>query len=235
MLLHVPKVLSKEQVRQCRHALDSAEWIDGRATAGSQSAQVKNNLQLPETAAATQVLQKLVLEALLRNGLFYTAALPKKIFPPLFNCYTGGNNSFGNHTDNAIRTHVATGYRVRSDLSATLFLSEPEEYEGGELVIEDTFGEQRVKLGAGDLILYPSSSIHRVEPVTRGARIASFMWMESMVRDDAQRRLLFDMDMAIMALRGREGQKESSANGDSDSVVKLTGCYHNLLRMWADS
>jgi len=227
MLLHIPKVLSKEQVRQCRDLLGKADWIDGRATAGSQSATVKNNLQLPENSAVTQALQKIVLDALLRHALFYTAALPKKIFPPLFNCYSGRNNAFGNHIDNAMRTHVATGYRVRSDLSATLFLSEPEEYEGGELVIEDSFGEQRVKLPASDLILYPSSSIHRVEPVTQGARIASFMWLESMVRDNTQRRLLFDLDMAIMDVRQQQGE--------SDASVKLTHCYHNLLRLWAES
>ncbi|HQQ64048.1 MAG TPA: Fe2+-dependent dioxygenase [Pseudomonadales bacterium] len=227
MLLHVPDVLSKTQLRYCRQNLAQAEWVDGRATAGTQSSLVKNNLQLAEGSPKAAVLQQLVLDALLRHALFYTAALPKKIFPPLFNCYTGNNNAFGNHIDNSMRTHVATGYRVRSDLSATLFISDPDEYEGGELVIEDTFGGQRVKLPGGHLILYPSSSIHRVEPVTKGTRIASFMWLESMVRDEAQRRLLFEMDMAIMELRNKDGENSTS--------VKLTGCYHNLLRMWADS
>lgn len=227
MLLQVPAVLDSEQVARCRAWLADADWIDGGATAGSQSVQVKNNLQLPEQSPVAQRLQQLVLDALLRHALFYTAALPKKIFPPLFNCYTGSSNFFGNHADNAMRTHVPTGYRVRSDLSATLFLSSPEEYDGGELVIEDTFGEQRVKLPAGDLILYPSSSIHRVEPVTRGARIASFMWLESMVRDNSQRRLLFELDMTIMALRQQQG--------DTDTSIRLANTYHNLLRMWAES
>lgn len=227
MLIQVPRVLNPEQIKHCRQLLDSASWIDGRATAGLQSAQTKNNLQLAENGEHTVALQKMVLEALLHSALFYSAALPKKIFPPLFNCYTGNSNFFGNHIDNAMRTHAATGYRVRSDLSATLFLSDPSEYEGGEMVIEDTFGTQRIKLPAGDLILYPSSSIHRVEPVTQGARFASFMWLESMVRDTAQRRLLFDLDHTIIALRDKAG--------DSDTSVRLTGCYHNLLRMWADS
>lgn len=227
MLLQVPCVLDSEQVAHCRELLATAEWVDGSATAGSQSAQVKNNRQLPEQSPVAQRLQQIVLDALLRHALFYAAALPKKIFPPLFNCYSGSSNFFGSHADNAMRTHVATGYRVRSDLSATLFLSAPGEYDGGELVIEDTFGEQRVKLPAGDLILYPSSSIHRVEPVTRGARIASFMWLESMVRDNAQRRLLFELDMAIMDLRQQQG--------DSDTSIRLTNTYHNMLRMWADS
>jgi PKHD-type hydroxylase len=227
MLLQVPGVLSAVQVQQCRELLDAAAWIDGSSTAGTQSAQVKNNQQLPEQSPVTRRLQPVVLEALLHSALFYTAALPKKIFPPLFNCYSGTSNSFGKHVDNAMRTHVATGYRVRSDLSATLFLSDPDEYAGGELVIEDTFGEQRIKLPAGDLVLYPSSSIHRVEPVTHGARLASFMWIESMVRDNAQRRLLFELDMAVMGVRKDQGESSNS--------VKLTTCYHNLLRMWADS
>jgi len=227
MLLQVPAVLDSKQLFQCREWLAAAEWVDGNVTAGSQSAQVKNNLQLPEQSPIAQSLQTVVLDSLLRHAMFYSAALPKKIFPPLFNCYTGSNNFFGNHADNAMRTHVSTGYRVRSDLSATLFLSEPDEYEGGELVIEDTFGEQRVKLPAGDVILYPSSSIHRVEPVTGGTRLASFMWLESMVRDNTQRRVLFDLDMAIMALRQEQG--------DTAISVQLTNSYHNLLRMWADS
>ena len=159
--------------------------------------------------------------------MFFTGALPKKIFPPLFNRYDGTANAFGNHIDNSVRTWAATGAHVRTDLSATLFLSDPDEYDGGELVIEDTFGTQAIKLAAGDMILYPSSSVHRVEAVTRGTRLASFFWIESMVRDDAQRRLLFDMDMAILALR------ESA--GDSETSVKLTGCYHNLMRMWAST
>ena len=169
----------------------------------------------------------IVLDALGRSALFITGALPRKTYPPLFNRYDGASNAFGNHIDNSVRTSPVTGAWVRTDLSATLFLSEPAEYDGGELVIEDTFGSQSVKLAAGDLILYPASSVHRVEPVTRGCRLAAFFWIESMVRDDAQRRLLFDLDMSILSLRGTDG--------DTPPVVKLTGCYHNLLRMWADT
>ncbi|HTN65307.1 MAG TPA: Fe2+-dependent dioxygenase [Burkholderiaceae bacterium] len=228
MLLRVPEVLSAEAVQRCRRIIETAEWADGRITAGTQSEQVKNNRQLPEDSEASKAARAIVLEALSKSALFITGALPKKTFPPLFNRYDGASNAFGNHIDNAVRTSKATGLWVRTDLSCTLFLSEPDEYDGGELVIEDTFGTQSVKLAAGDLILYPSSSVHRVEPVTRGTRLASFFWIESMVRDDAQRRLLFDLDMAILALR-------SSGGGDSEPVVKLTGCYHNLLRMWADT
>jgi PKHD-type hydroxylase len=170
-------------------------------------------------------LQRIVLDALGRHALFFSAALPKKVFPPLVNRYGGAANAFGNHVDNAVRAVPTTGERLRTDLSATLFLSDPGEYDGGELVIEDTFGTQRVKLPAGDMVLYPSSSVHRVEPVTRGARIASFFWIESMVREDERRRLLFDLDMAILGLR--------ESVGDTPPVVRLTGCYHNLLRMWA--
>lgn len=227
MLLRVPQVLSAEALARCRAIIDQADWADGRITAGSQSEQVKNNRQLPEDGAASRAARAIVLEALSTSALFFTGALPKKIFPPLFNRYDGSANAFGNHIDNAVRTWAATGAHVRTDLSATLFLADPDEYDGGELVIEDTFGTQSVKLAAGDMILYPSSSVHRVEPVTRGARLASFFWIESMVRDDAQRRLLFDMDMAILTLREREG--------DSDTSVKLTGCYHNLMRMWAST
>lgn len=230
MLLRVPEVLSAEAVQQCRQLIEAADWADGKITAGTQSEQVKNNRQLPEDSKASQAARAIVLEALSKSALFITGALPKKTFPPLFNRYDGASNAFGNHIDNAVRTSKATGLWVRTDLSCTLFLSEPDEYDGGELVIEDTFGTQSVKLAAGDLILYPSSSVHRVEPVTRGCRLASFFWIESMVRDDAQRRLLFDLDMALLALRGAAGSA-----GDSEAVVKLTGCYHNLLRMWADT
>ena len=225
MLLHVPEVLTTDELAQIRTVLVSAPWADGRITAGTQSAQTKHNLQLPEDCEATRIAGRIVLAALERSALFFTAALPRQIFPPLFNRYEGGM-SFGNHVDNAIRRIATSGTRVRTDLSATLFLVDPESYDGGELVIEDTFGEQRVKLPAGDLILYPGTSVHRVEPVTHGTRLASFFWIESMVREDDRRRLLFDLDMAILRVR--------EAQGDTEAVVELTGCYHNLLRMWAD-
>nr|WP_217345930.1 Fe2+-dependent dioxygenase [Noviherbaspirillum sp. L7-7A]MBV0880286.1 Fe2+-dependent dioxygenase [Noviherbaspirillum sp. L7-7A] len=227
MLLRVPEVLSPAALARCRAIMEEAGWADGRITAGTQSEQVKNNRQLPEDSEAARAARAIVLDALGKSALFITGALPKKTYPPLFNRYDGAANAFGNHIDNSVRTSPITGAWVRTDLSATLFLSEPEEYDGGELVIEDTFGSQSVKLAAGDLILYPASSVHRVEPVTRGCRLASFFWIESMVRDDAQRRLLFDLDMSILTLRGTEG--------DTPPVVKLTGCYHNLLRMWADT
>lgn len=227
MLLRVPELLSPKDVARCRAIIEAADWNDGRITAGTQSALVKNNMQLPENSKASCEARAIVMDALSQNGLFFTAALPKRIFPPLFNRYGDSANAFGNHIDNAIRINSASGERVRTDLSATLFLSDPEEYDGGALVIEDTFGVQSIKLSAGDLILYPSSSVHRVEPVTRGARLASFMWIESLVRRDDQRRLLFDIDMSILELR--------QSLGESPAVVRLTGCYHNLLRQWANS
>ncbi len=227
MLLHVPNVLTPEALARCRAIVEGADWQNGKITAGSQSEQVKNNRQLAEGAPASLAARAIVVEALAKSALFFSGALPKKTFPPLFNRYDGNANNFGNHIDNAVRTSTLTGAWVRTDLSATLFLTEPHEYEGGELVIEDTFGTQRVKLAAGDLVLYPSSSVHRVDPVTSGSRIACFFWIESMVRSEAQRRLLFDMDNAIMALRAR--------CGDDAEVVKLTGCYHNLLRLWAET
>ncbi len=215
-----------EDVARCRALLDAAQWSDGRITAGSQSAQVKRNLQLPDSAPASVAARAIVLANLDRHPLFFAAALPKRIFPPLFNRYAGDANAFGNHIDNAVRTVHATGQRVRTDLSATLFLADPAEYDGGELVIEDTFGPRSVKLPAGDLVLYPATSVHRVEPVTRGARVASFFWIESMVRDDGERRLLHDLDMAILGLR--------EAYGEIPAAVALTGTYHNLLRRWAE-
>lgn len=225
MLLHIPNVLTREAVAACRSLLETGQWVDGRITAGSQSASSKNNLQLPEESDIAQSLRATVLAALNSNPLFFSAALPRKIYPPLFNCYTGASNSFGNHVDNAVRTHKASQTHVRTDLSFTLFFTDPDEYEGGELVIEDTFGNQRIKLPAGDMVLYPSSSVHRVEPVTRGARICSFSWLESMVREDERRRLLFELDMNICRLREEAG--------DGEAAVGFTNCYHNLVRMWA--
>jgi PKHD-type hydroxylase len=225
MLLQIPDVLTAEQVRQCRQALDAADWIDGRVTAGYQSRRVKDNLQLAEDHPVARQTGGLILDALQNNALFMSAALPLRVFPPLFNRYEGGQ-SFGNHVDNAIRQVSGTGHRIRTDLSATLFFAGPEEYDGGELVIEDTYGVHGVKLPAGHMILYPSTSLHHVRPVTRGARVCSFFWIQSMVRDDGRRALLFDMDSAI--------QRVGADVPDHPSVVQLTGVYHNLLRQWAE-
>lgn len=227
MLLKIAALLSPADLKQARDLLDQADWQDGRLTAGAQAAQVKNNLQLPVGSESARALQALLLKALEGHATFFSAALPKRLLPPMFNRYAGEANTYGNHIDQAIRYVPGTGQRVRTDISCTVFLSEPEEYEGGELVIADTYGEQRVKLAAGDAVLYPGTSVHRVEPVTRGARLASFFWIESMVRSDEQRRLLFEMDQALMQLRGE--------HGESDAAVQLTGTYHNLLRMWADT
>ena len=226
MLLHIPQVLTKPQVKDIRQIIDHADWADGVITAGSQSAKAKNNTQLPEDGDDCKKARTIVLHALATNDLYLTGALPKRIYPPLFNRYAGQKNAFGNHIDNSVRTHAATGRHVRTDVSCTLFLTEPEDYEGGELVIEDTYGNQKIKFAAGDMVLYPSSSVHRVEPVTRGARISCFFWTESMVRSDEQRRLLYDLDMSIIELR--------KAHGETDEAIRLTGVYHNLLRMWAD-
>ncbi|AKH70149.1 putative iron-regulated protein [Spongiibacter sp. IMCC21906] len=226
MLIQVPKLLSKDQVAHCRHILESAEWIDGKVTAGYQSARAKNNIQLPENSEAAKVLGDIVLAALAKSNIFMSAALPLKIFPPLFNCYQGGH-AFGVHVDNAIRQVPGTAVKVRTDLSMTLFFSEPEEYQGGELVIEDTYGTHSVKLPAGDMVIYPSSSLHRVTPVTDGQRLASFFWLQSMVASDEKRTLLYDMDMAIQNLS--QGQE------DNPAIVQLTGVYHNLLRQWAQT
>jgi PKHD-type hydroxylase len=225
MLLHVPEVLKPDEVARFRAALDAAEWADGRITAGYQSAKAKDNLQLPETHPVARDLGERVLEALSGNSLFMAAALPAKIFPPLFNCYRGGQ-SFGTHVDNAVRAVAGTSHRIRTDVSATLFLSAPEDYDGGELMVEDTYGAKSVKLPAGHMVLYPATSLHHVRPVTRGTRLASFFWIQSMVRDDGQRTLLFDLDNAIRLL-GRDVP-------DHPSGVQLTGVYHNLLRRWAD-
>ncbi len=225
MLLPIPDVLTAEQVTQCRQMLEQAEWADGRITAGHQSARAKDNQQLPEDTVVAKQLGDLILAALERNLLFMAAALPLKVFPPLFNRYESGQ-AFGTHIDNAIRQVPGTPHRVRTDLSATLFFTPPEEYDGGELLVDDTYGLHNIKLPAGHLILYPSSSLHHVRPVTRGARIASFFWIQSMVRDDGKRTLLFDLDMAI--------QRVGSDQPDNPSIVQLTGIYHNLLRRWAD-
>src|SRR5688572_15154686 len=226
MLLTVPAVLTAHEVAEFRAALAGADWADGKATAGYQSAVAKNNLQLPETSPVARELGDRVLAALQRSPLFLSAALPLKVFPPLFNRY-GSGQSFGSHVDNAIRPVRGTPHKVRTDLSATLFLSGPDEYDGGELVIEDTYGTHAVKLAAGDMILYPASSLHLVRPITRGERVASFFWIQSMVRDDGQRTLLYDLDRAT--------QQVHRDLADSPAAVQLTGIYHNLLRRWSDT
>lgn len=227
MLLRVPGVLTIDALAHCRTIVEHADWHDGKITAGLQSAQVKNNSQLPEDAPASREARALVAAGLAQSALFFSSALPKKTFPPLFNRYQGDGNSFGEHVDNAVRTSAVTGAWVRTDLSATLFLSEVDEYEGGELVLEDTFGTQRVKLAVGELLLYSASSLHRVEPVTSGVRLASFFWIESMARSEEQRRLLFELDAAIVALRTQQG--------DTDETARLTGVDHNLLRLWVET
>jgi PKHD-type hydroxylase len=229
MLVAVPAVLSADQVSQARQLIEQAVWEDGRATAGQQSAIAKRNRQLPHDSEARTAVADTILAALSANGLFMSAALPKAIFPPLINRYDAAEgHGFGDHVDNAIRFLPDGSGRIRTDLSATVFLSGPDEYDGGELVVEDSYGSHAVKLAAGDMILYPATSLHRVEPVTRGTRFASFFWIESMVRDDGQRTLLLDMDAAIRTL--------AQSAGDQDpAIVSLTGTYHNLLRRWADS
>jgi PKHD-type hydroxylase len=226
MLVAIPDVLTAEQVTRARQLLNQADWVDGRITAGHQSARAKDNAQLPEDSPLARQLGDMILTALGQNPLFISAALPLRVFPPLFNRYAGGQ-SFGTHVDNAIRQITGTAHRIRTDLSATLFFANPDEYDGGELNVEDTYGTQSIKLPAGHMILYPSTSLHHVRPVTRGARVASFFWIQSMIRDDGQRTLLFDLDSAIQQL-----------NVDSPnhpSAVQLTGVYHNLMRRWADA
>ena len=225
MLVHIAEVLTVEEAAAARASLETADWVDGRVTAGYQSARAKDNLQLPEDHPLGRELREKIVIALERNPLFMGAALPLRVFPPLFNRYEGGH-SFGTHVDNAIRQVPGTGHRIRTDLSATLFLTPPEEYEGGELMVEDTYGTQSVKLPAGHLVLYPSTSLHHVRPVTRGARVASFFWIQSMVRDDGTRSLLFDLDLAI--------QRLGVDVPDHPSIVQLTSVYHNLLRRWAE-
>jgi len=224
MLLAVPDVLTADQVLKARQLLEQAEWVDGRVTAGHQSSRVKDNTQLPEGSPVARELGDMVLTALEKNPLFVSSALPARVFPPLFNRYQGGQ-TFGTHVDNAIRQVTGTPHRIRTDLSATLFFTGPDEYDGGELVVEDTYGTHTIKLPAGHMILYPSTSLHHVRPVTRGARIASFFWIQSMVRDDGERTLLFDLDVAI--------QRLAAERPDHPSAVQLTGVYHNLLRRWA--
>jgi PKHD-type hydroxylase len=225
MIVRIASVLSADEIASIRARLEGGAWADGRITAGYQSAQVKTNLQLPHNDAAARVAGDAVLQALERSPLFVSATLPRHVFPPLFNRY-GPGMSFGNHVDNAVRQVPGTAHRLRTDISATLFLSGPDEYDGGELVVEDTFGTHSVKLAAGDMVVYPASSLHRVEPITRGLRAAAFFWIQSMVRDDAARALLFDLDTSVREL--------TATGADRASVVRLTNCYHNLLRRWAE-
>lgn len=225
MLFRIPQILSTDEVAYCRKVLESSEWVDGKVTAGAQSREAKRNLQIPQQSEAARELGEIILRRLGTNELFTTAALPLRVYPPLFNRYDAGME-FGTHIDNAVRPVPGIGLRVRTDLSATLFLTAPEDYDGGELVIEDTYGEQRVKLPAGDMVLYPATSRHRVESVTRGSRWCSFFWIQSMVRDGEARATLFDLDAAIQSLRARYGE--------SEEAVRLTGVYHNLVRRWAE-
>ncbi len=226
MLVRVPALLSAQEVAQCRDVLTRSQWVDGKITAGAQSAAAKKNLQVPENSKEARELGELILQRLGRNEIFTSAALPLRVFPPLFNRYDA-DMKFDTHIDNSIRFVPGAPIRVRTDLSATLFLTEPEDYDGGELVIEDSYGEQQVKLAAGDMVLYPATSRHRVNPITRGSRWASFFWIQSMVRDDGQRSLLFDLDNAIQSLRKKDGE--------SAEAVQLTGVYHNLVRRWAEA
>ena len=226
MLTVIENLLSPAQVEQCRHLLDSADWVDGKVTAGAQSGAAKQNQQIPEGSKVAAQLGDIILDALAQNAQFISAALPQRIFPPLFNKYEGGEH-FGTHVDNAIRAIPGTVQRIRTDLSCTLFFAEPESYEGGELVIEGQYGAQAVKLPAGSLVLYPSTSLHHVTPVTKGARICSFFWLQSMIRDNERRSLLYDMDQTIQQLSADRGI-------DDAQIVRLTGIYHNLIRQWAE-
>jgi PKHD-type hydroxylase len=225
VLITVPDVLNPDQVAKGRQILEAAEWVDGRVTAGPQSSKAKDNLQIPENHPASREVGGMILDALGKNPLFLAAALPTKVFPPLFNRYTGGQ-SFGTHVDNAIRQVPGTANRIRTDISATLFFAGPEEYDGGELIVQDTYGAHSVKLRPGSLVLYPATSLHHVTPVTRGARLCSFFWIQSMIRDDGRRSLLFDMDVSL--------QRLSRDVPGHASIVPLTGVYHNLLRQWAE-
>ncbi len=227
MLLHVPSVLTPDDLRRASEILRTAQWSDGRRTSGEQAAQAKHNQQLREDSPECRALQQIVLAGIERHPILISATLAKHISPPLFNRYAGEQNYFGDHVDSAIRHVNSSGARVRTDISCTVFLCEPDSYEGGELVITDTFGQQRVKLPAGDVVLYPGSTVHRVEPVTSGERLASFFWVQSMIRSDQQRRILFDMDNHLRELRGSFGESNAA-------VIGLTGTYHNLLRMWME-
>lgn len=226
MLVRIPQILSSDDIRRIRTLIDNADWADGNATSGHQSALAKRNRQLPEGSAAARQAGALILDRLSASPLFVSAALPLKVFPPLFNQYAGGE-AFGLHVDNSIRAQAHSDFRIRSDLSATIFLTSPEDYDGGELLIEDTYGEQRIKFAAGDMVLYPASSRHRVTPVTRGARVSSFFWMQSMVREPSERRMMFELDQAVQALTAEKG-------GRDETVISLTGLYHNLMRKWAE-
>jgi PKHD-type hydroxylase len=225
MITRISALLSVDRLEAIRAKLEGASWEDGRTTAGQQSAQVKSNLQLPQHDPVTREIGDEIVRALERSALFVSASLPRHVYPPLFNRYESGM-TFGAHIDNAVRQIPGTPHRLRTDLSATLFLSEPEEYDGGELLIEDTYGSQSIKLAAGDMVMYPSSSVHRVVPVSRGTRTAAFFWIQSMVRDDGARTLLYELDTSIREL-ARDGAR-------NESLVRLTACYHNLLRRWAD-
>ncbi|GAA4324907.1 Fe2+-dependent dioxygenase [Pigmentiphaga soli] len=225
MMLHIPAVLTKDEVRQLRQRLDAADWIDGRATVGSQGAQFKRNRQLPEHSPVSQELGRIVQKAVMSHPMFFAAALPARTMVPLFNRYEG-SETYGAHVDGAVRGVPGADYRLRTDLSSTVFLSEPEDYDGGELIVHDTFGEHEVKLPAGDMVLYSSSSLHRVEPVTRGARVGAFFWTQSMIRDDSARTMLFTLDTTIQSLREKYGE--------TPEAVALTAHYHNLLRRWAE-
>ncbi|HSI19837.1 MAG TPA: Fe2+-dependent dioxygenase [Sphingomonas sp.] len=227
MLTVIPDLVTAAQLAEIRATIDPGDWIDGNATSGTQSALAKSNEQLPEDSDAARRAGTIVLDALAASPLFVAAALPLKVFPPLFNRYAGGQQ-FDTHVDSAIRIRRGSDFRIRSDLSATLFLADPDSYDGGELVIEGAFGEQAVKLPAGHMILYPASSLHHVAPVTRGTRVASFFWIQSMVRDNEARRILFDLDSAVQSVAATSGQGDPAA-------VKLTGVYHNLLRRWAEA
>ncbi len=227
MLTIISDLLDTRQIQDVRALIDGAQWVDGNVTSGHQSALAKDNLQLPEEAPESRQAGQIILEALGRNPLFIAAALPLKIFPPLFNSYAGGQG-FGVHVDSAVRIQAGSGFRVRSDLSMTIFLEDPDSYVGGEIIVETQFGAQQVKLPAGHAVLYPSSSLHRVNPVTSGRRVASFFWLQSMVRDDSARQTLFDLDSSIQALATTVGQ------GNAE-IIRLTGVYHNLLRRWADA
>jgi len=225
MLLHIPDILDREQVVQLRAALDAADWTDGRETVGTQGAQVKRNRQLPDASPLRRQLGEVVLAALAKSPLYHAATLPLRTLPPRFNRYEGGGE-YGMHVDGSVMA-LPNGEQLRSDISCTLFLSEPDDYDGGELIVSDTYGEHEVKLPAGDAIIYPASSLHRVQPVTRGARVAAFFWVQSLVRDDGRRRLLYELDASI--------QRLVATGADHDAVLQLTGTYHNLLRQWAES